>query len=163
MTGAIFSRRIATGLVALDCADTRADIATDADFGRCRGKQELALGHLGQVVPEEVRTAVAHQAGDLDLVHGVDHGGRRAVPSELEHDVRRVPDRAPRDHRARSAPGLESSDSHRSASKRLRGKSGFPVDIRRSRTGNSLRRSAPPGATDLTGASKSRHGPTFPT
>ncbi len=90
----------ATGVVALDRADAGADIAADPDFRRRRGQQELAPDHIAQVVPEEGRPAVAHQAGHLDLMHGVHHGGGCAVLPELEHDVGHVSYRGTRVHRA---------------------------------------------------------------
>ena len=80
-------------LVALDRAHAGPHVATDAELGRCRGEQQLALRQFRQVVPEESRLAVVHDAGDLNLMHREDHGGRRAVLAELEHHVGHLPDR----------------------------------------------------------------------
>ncbi len=43
-----------TGLITLDRADAGADIPADTELGGRRSEQQLALGHLGQVVPEEL-------------------------------------------------------------------------------------------------------------
>jgi len=44
---------------------------------------ELLIDQLAQVAAEERRRlSVVHDAGDLDLVHGVHHCGRRAVLTE---------------------------------------------------------------------------------
>jgi hypothetical protein len=58
-------------------------IPTNPCLRRRRRQQELLIDQLAQVAAEERRRlSVVHDAGDLDLVHGVHHCGRRAVLTE---------------------------------------------------------------------------------
>ncbi len=79
----------------LERTDARPHVATDSGFGRRRGQEPLVPRQLARILHQVVRSAVAHEAGQLHEVHGVDHGGRRAVAAEGGDGVRSFLERRP--------------------------------------------------------------------
>ena len=60
----------------------------DPGFRRDGGEQEAAVRDAGQVPAQGGGAGgVAHQAGNLNLVHRIDHGGRGAGPAQAEGDI----------------------------------------------------------------------------
>ena len=96
--------------VALDRADRGAEIAARAGLRGRRAEQQLVACDARHEVAVPVAAApMRHKAGDLDLMHRIDHRGRRAMLAEQAADLRDVGERGvlaaeiARDHHAQQS------------------------------------------------------------
>ena len=123
MTGAFFSS-LKRSPRPFDRAPARARVPTDTGLGRGRGEQRLAVDQVARGSRGSSRCAVTHQAGDLDLVHRVDHRRGGAVAAEGGHRCRHLAHRRAgtpelgRHEAPPAGPVLESLESPRTGSAR---------------------------------------------
>ena len=114
-----------------------ADVAAALAFGGRGGEQQLFVGEPAQqpLMPG-AGAAVAHQAGDLDLVHRIDHRGRGAGAAERVADVGDLGDARRLRRRSSRGTATPSRRSARAAAMASCGKPRIAVDRRGMLPGN---------------------------
>ena len=82
------SRQLEAVAIGLQRACAVADVAAPLAFRRRGGDEQLILGDPALELEQPgIFGRMPGQASDLDLMHGIDHGGRRAGAAELITDI----------------------------------------------------------------------------